>query len=83
MKYIKRITSIMILPEGEPIFCETGTTISITDDAAGEYLKISQCHEELKSGEFCITSDEWPAIREGIDMMVNEIAKHEKISITD
>jgi len=68
----------MILPEGENIFCETATTIAIADDAAGEFLKISQCNDGIEKGEIMIESEEWPAIRNGIDSMFAEIAKHNK-----
>jgi hypothetical protein len=76
MKYIQRTMSIMILPEGENIFCETATTIAITDDAAGEFLKITQCNDESEKGEIRLSDNEWPSIRAGIDMMFKEIEKH-------
>jgi hypothetical protein len=66
----------MILPEGENIFCETATTIEITDDAAGEFLKITQCNDESEKGEIRLEQNEWPSIRAGIDMMFKEIEKH-------
>ena len=76
MKYIQRTMSIMILPEGENIFCETATTIAISDDAAGEFLKITQCNDESEKGEISLEQNEWPSIRAGIDMMFKEIEKH-------
>ena len=78
MKYIQRTMSIMILPEGENIFCETATTIAVADDAAGEFLKISQCNDGIEKGKISVESEEWPAIRDGIDFMFAEIAKHNK-----
>lgn len=78
MKYIQRTISIMILPEGENIFCETATTIAISDDAAGEFLKITQCNDESEKGEISLEQNEWPSIRAGIDFMFAEIAKHQK-----
>jgi hypothetical protein len=76
MKYIQRTMSIMILPEGESIFCETATTIAISDDAAGEFLKITQCNDESEKGEISLEQNEWPVVRAGIDMMFKEIEKH-------
>jgi len=76
MKYIQRTMSIMILPEGESIFCETATTIAISDDAAGEFLKITQCNDESEKGEIRLEQNEWPSICAGIDMMFKEIEKH-------
>jgi hypothetical protein len=66
----------MILPEGESIFCETATTIAISDDAAGEFLKITQCNDESEKGEISLEQNEWPVVRAGIDMMFKEIEKH-------
>jgi hypothetical protein len=66
----------MILPEGENIFCETATTIGIADDAAGEFLKISQCNDGIEKGEIRLEQNEWPVVRAGIDMMFKEIEKH-------
>ena len=77
-KYIQRPLSIIILPEGENIFCETATTIAVADDAAGEFLKISQCNDESEKGEISIEIEEWPAIRDGIDFMFAQIAKYNK-----
>jgi len=76
MKYIQRTMSIMILPEGENIFCEAATTIAISDDAAGEFLKITQCNDESEKGKISLEQNEWPSIRAGIDMMFKEIEKH-------
>lgn len=78
MNYIQRPLSIIILPEGENIFCETATTITIADDSAGKFLKISQCNDEIEKGEISVEIEEWPTIRDGIDFMFNEIAKHQK-----
>lgn len=46
MKYISRIKSIIIAPVGEPIFSERATEVSIEDEAAGEFIKIRQYHED-------------------------------------
>lgn len=78
MKYIQRPLSIIILPEGENIFCETATVITIEDDAAGEFLKISQCNDVIEKGVISVESEDWVAIRDGIDFMFAQIAKHNK-----
>jgi len=76
MKYIQRTMSVIILPEGDSIFSGEATVISIADDAAGEYLKITQCNDESDKGEILLSDNEWPSIRAGIDMMFKEIEKH-------
>jgi hypothetical protein len=54
------------------VFGETTTYIEICDEAAGEYLEVSQsCH-----GKIMIDPDEWPYIRKAIDVMMDEISKH-------
>ena len=75
--YIQRTLSIIILPQGEPIFCERATTIAIADDAAGEYLRVIKCDDDIERGEICIDRDEWPAIREGINTMIAQIESHQ------
>ena len=46
MTYISRIKSIIITPVGEPIFTERATEVSIEDEAGGEFIKITQYHED-------------------------------------
>ncbi len=67
----KRILSVVVLPEGEAIFHESATTISIDDDAGGEFVTVSQCRDE-HNVKISINPEEWPAIREAIDEMVKE-----------
>ena len=50
MKYETRVTRIVVCPVNAKLFCEMATEISIEDEAAGEYIKITQCHEESKNG---------------------------------
>ena len=61
-----RITRITMVKEGEPLFSEYGYTIQIEDEAAGEYIKITDHHE----GEMSINPEEWPALRAAINKMV-------------
>ena len=37
-----RITSLIVLPEGEPIYSERATIVRIEDEAGGEYIVVSQ-----------------------------------------
>lgn len=50
MKYETRLTRLVVCPVGEKLFCEMATEISIEDEAAGEYIKITQCHSDSKNG---------------------------------
>ncbi len=67
MNYEKRVTQITVAPEGEPIFSEQGTQITIDDESGGEYLKITQSHGQEG---FLLTPEEWPAIKDAIEEML-------------
>jgi hypothetical protein len=76
MSYQTRITQMTITPEGEPIFSERATQISIDDEADGEYIVIKQ---PTRSGDgISIAPEEWPIVRAAIDNMFAEIAEYEK-----
>jgi len=73
MNYITRTLKICILPENEPIFSEMATEIEIEDEAAGEYVKVTQNGGSVESGKsILITSEEWPQIKAGIEQMLAE-----------
>lgn len=73
--YETRILSVVVLPEGEAIFCEEATTIEIVDDAAGEYIVVSQERPmgEHKSGSIAFEPREWTQIRSAIDDMMAKL----------
>lgn len=75
---IQRYTRLTVLPEGEPIFSEMATHISIEDDASGEYVRLTQYNETTgKGGHIDINPEEWPAIRDAINIMVVVCRKEE------
>ena len=45
MNYETRTLKIAVMPENEPIFAEWVTEIQIVDEAAGEFIEVSQCKE--------------------------------------
>lgn len=68
-EYKTRTTQIMVHPADEPaILSEMVTMVSIEDEGGGEYVKA----EQTNTGAILINPDEWPAIREAIDLMVSE-----------
>jgi hypothetical protein len=67
---MKRITQITVVPDGEPIFSERAVTISIRDEAAGEFVVVKQLTDDPQ--EIAIDPEEWPALREAIDEMIKE-----------
>lgn len=65
----KRLTQLTVLPEGEPIFSEMATHISIEDEACGEYVRVTQYGAKAKR-EININPEEWPVLRDAIDDMI-------------
>ena len=74
--------SVIVIPPGESVFSANATVISIEDEAAGEYLTIKQQNDDTPSDEgnqrIIITPEEWPEIKQALEMMLKEIEKNEK-----
>ena len=62
-----RITRLTIVNEGEPLFSQYGYTIEIEDEAAGEYIQVTD-HQE--NNKITFNPEDWPAIRSAINKMV-------------
>jgi hypothetical protein len=69
MQITTRITRLTVRPEGEPIFSEMATQIEIDDEAAGEFILVTQQREHGIAFE----PREWPAIREAIDTLIQTL----------
>ena len=67
MTYITRPIKWIVLPEGEPVFCEQATTIEITDESGGEFVTVSQQRDEPNAQTIKIDRDDWPLIRNAIE----------------
>jgi hypothetical protein len=68
-----RIMELIVMPKGQPTFSEMSTRISIDDEAAGEFVKVSQCSSRTKlSQSIAIDPGEWPQLRECIDYMIGQ-----------
>ena len=57
--------SLIVKPKGEPIFSERATTVTREDEAAGEFVAISQDGQTIR-----IDRGEWSAIKEAVDRML-------------
>jgi len=66
-----RVTQIVVCPPGEPLFSEMATTVQITDEAAGEFVEVSQTGAP-GIGKVQINREEWPALRAAINRMVRQ-----------
>ena len=69
-----RITQLTVVPDGQPIYSEEATEITLTDEAGGEFVCVRQTGPRGESVEVRINPDEWPYIRDAIDQLTR-IAK--------
>jgi hypothetical protein len=67
-----RIMSVAVAPVGARVFDELVTTITIADDAAGEYLEISQTTEDKGLQIVCIDPSEWSEFASALDNMMRQ-----------
>lgn len=74
--YETRITQLTVAPAKEPIFSEMATTVTLEDEAAGEYVVVEQLVRDAP-GKIAIVPDEWPVLRDAIDRMIQECRKDE------
>lgn len=70
-KYQTRVTSLAVFQEGETLFSEMTTTVSIDDEAAGEFVVVEQVGR-TDIGKIAINPEEWPALRSAINRMVKQ-----------
>ena len=73
MQYHAIPASIIVKPVDEPIFSEYATVISIEDEAAGPFVKVSQPAAGHQGHSIAIEGPEWPLIRDAIRKMLNVI----------
>lgn len=66
-----RVVGLMVLPEGEPLHCDRSTRVEITDEAAGEFVVVTQS-TDCSSGRIELDPGEWPVLRAAIDRMIRE-----------
>ena len=69
-EYETRTLSILVVPKDASIFDQNATKISIDDEAAGEFVVVSQDENIIK-----IDPEEWPIVRTAINDMVKECRK--------
>jgi hypothetical protein len=73
---MRTITSrITVLPEGQPIFSELATEISIMDEAAGPYIEMRQISQDNGEDTLRFDIDEWPHITKAVGKLIQEIKK--------
>lgn len=75
--YITRTLSVIVLPQGKPIFSETATIIGLEDEAAGCFVTVIQ-HTDTGEMKLGFDEHEWPVIRSAIDQMVSNAVQINK-----
>ncbi len=75
MTFEKRITAVTVCKVGEPIFSDYATRVEIVDEAAGEFVEVSQAGRE-RGGKIAIAAEEWPSLRDAIGQLLNECRDH-------
>lgn len=67
-------------PKTQGTMSDFTTCIKIDDEAAGEFLLITQpyANTKLSAGGIAIDPSEWPALRNAIDQAFEEIEKHKE-----
>ena len=70
-KYETRTKAVIVAPCGEPLYSEMATLIDIVDEAAGEFVEVSQNRRDGQS-KIQITAEEWPTLKATIDKLINE-----------
>ena len=64
MTYETRTTKMIVGVKNQQIFDDSVTEIEIVDEAAGEFLEISQ-----EGGKLRFDADEWVYVREAVEKM--------------
>lgn len=68
MTYSARATQRVIAPTtDQSVISEHATTVTITDEGAGEFVTVSQL-----GGSICFCKAEWPLVRDVIERMLGE-----------
>jgi hypothetical protein len=76
-EYETRITRLTVLPKDEPIFSEMATDVEIEDEAAGEFVKVTQHDGSVKTEKsILINPEEWPYIKAAIDQLLSYCKNH-------
>ena len=70
-EYEARTMRLLVIPKDQPSFSEMGTTITIVDEASGEFVEVEQIGR-TDMGKISITPEEWPMLRDAIEKLLKE-----------
>lgn len=72
-----RIQSLVIIRDNNPCFDESSLIVKIEDEAAGEFVSISNPEQ---TSPVKIDVDQWPVVRDAIDFMTQHCRSDKEIS---
>ena len=68
-----RVTRLTVLPKGEPLYSECATHVEIEDEAAGEYVTITQQGGATKLDKrVAFNAEEWPHVATAVETLLKE-----------
>lgn len=70
-------TTLVVKPRGEKIFSDRATKVHIEDEAAGEFIIISQQIGMVDDQQIRIDVEEWDYIKRAVDMQCSRIRDNE------
>jgi hypothetical protein len=74
MTYHAIVSEMIVKPIKEPLFSEMATRVSAVDEAAGEFVKVSQ-QGRADVGSVFIDPTEWQELKRVIDAFFADIEK--------
>ena len=73
-----RITKLTVVPKGEPIFSLAATDIEIEDEAAGDFITLTQETDDTKN-RIAFDIDEWSEIAEAVERIIADIKQNAQV----
>lgn len=73
MKQVARVIKMQLAPPKAEIFSEYATNVEIEDESGGEFVVVTQQHDQIKPGQISINPEEWPQLRALINRMIRGV----------
>lgn len=77
MEFEMRVTKFAVAQTDASLCDETVTEVEIVDEAAGEFVMLTQ---SMRSNGIAISPDEWPTLRAAIDAAIEQ-CREEKYDV--
>lgn len=75
-KFEVRVTQFTVSEKNKPIFDESAISVSIDDEAGGEFVRIRSNLDSDGRGIASLDVLQWPALRSAIDYMVKQCREY-------